>query len=351
MSGLMIERDAFGETADGKTVDRYTLSNNRGMKVRIITFGATVTELWTPDRQGKLADVVLGFDDLESYETQSPYFGCMIGRVAFRIAGGEFELDGARHRLTLNDGQQHLHGGKQGFNRVVWRAAPVSQPVPGVMLTHHSPDGDQGYPGALNVAVVYSLSEESELQIDCTATTDRPTLVNLTHHSYFNLAGAGHGDILNHVLRLDADRWIRSGKPGVPTGDVAAVSGTPFDFREPTAIGSRIHETGSAPDGYDLCYLHNHADLGLMRVANVSEPRCGRAMDVSTTEPAVVLYTGNYLDGTLKGKGGCRYEKHAGFCLETGRPPDAIHHPTFPSIVLRPGEKYWHRCVYRFSTI
>jgi aldose 1-epimerase len=348
MSGIRIESDTFGKTADGKTVERYTLSNSRGMTVRLITFGATVTELWTPDRRGRLADVVLGFDDLESYEMRSPYCGCIAGRVAFRIVGGEFELDGVKHRLTKNDGQQHLHGGKRGFNRVVWRAEPVSQPVPAVKFTHRSPDGNEGYPGALDVTVVYSLSEENELRIDCTATTDRPTLVNLTHHSYFNLAGAGSGDVLNHVLQLDADRWIPAGHPSFPAEEVVAVSGTAFDFRKPMAIGARLHETGCTPEGYDLCYLHNHADQGLVRVASVNEPRFGRAMDVLTTEPAIVLYTGGYLDGTLKGKGGSAYNRYAALCLETGRPPDAIHHPGFPSIVLRPGEKYQHRCVYRF---
>ncbi len=345
----MIERDVFGKTSDGETVHRYTLINSHGLKVRIITFGATVTELWTPDRRGGLEDVVLGFDDLESYETRSPYFGCIAGRVAFRIVGGEFELDGVKHRLTLNDGAQHLHGGTRGFSRVVWRAEPVSGSIPAVKFTHRSLDGDQGYPGTLDVAVIYSLSEEDELRIECTATTDRPTLVNLTHHSFFNLAGAHRGDVLNHVVQLDADRWIPAGRTDYPE-EVAAVNGTPFDFRKPTVVGARFHETGNTPEGYDLCYLHNHSTQGLVRVASVSEPHSGRMLDVLTNEPAIVLYTGNYLDGTLKGKEGVTYQRYAGLCLETGRPPDAIHHPRFPSTVIRPGEEYHHRCVYHFFT-
>jgi aldose 1-epimerase len=351
MSKAGVERDVFGRTDDGTVVDRYTLSNSRGVKVRIITFGATVTELWTSDRNGEFADIVLGFDDLESYEKRSPYFGATVGRVAFRIVGCEFTLDGKKHRLTQNDGQHHLHGGTPGFSHVVWRAEPLSdRPVPAIKFTHRSPDGDQGYPGTLDVAVVYSLNEENELRIDYTATTDRPTLVNMTHHSYFNLAAAGCGDILDHVLRLDADRWIPTSEPDVPTGEIADVGGTPFDFRQPMTIGSRIREAGGTPLGYDLCYLHNRVGESLPRVATVHSPRSGRSIDVSTSEPGIMLYTSNFLDGTLKGKGGKTYAQHTALCLETGRPPDAIHHPLFPSIVLRPGETYRQQCVYRFST-
>lgn len=350
MNKPTLQKDLFGKTADGQTVDRYTLRNANGVTVCIITFGATVTELWTPDRHGTPADIVLGFDDLASYETKSPYFGCMIGRVAFRIVGAEFTLDGNQHRLTLNAGRQHLHGGARGFNSMVWHAEPLTEPIPAVRFTHRSPDGDQGYPGTLDTAVVYSLNDENQLQIDCTATTDQPTLINLTHHGYFNLAGAGSGDILNHVLQLDADRWILAGDPNVPSASIRPVTGTPFDFNQPTPITSRIHETGGTPEGYDLCYLHNHANQGLARVATVSEPRSGRTIDVSTNEPAIVFFTGHNLDGSLRGKGGKTYPRYAGLCLETGRPPDAIHHPNFPSIVLRPGQTYHHQCVYRFST-
>ena len=350
MNEATIERDAFGTTADGAPVDRYTLRNARGMTVRIITYGATVTELWVPDRQGAAADVVLGFDRLSQYETQSPYFGCTVGRVAFRIAGGEFVLDGKPYRLTLNDGSHHLHGGVKGFSRVVWQAhALPSGESPAVRFTYRSPDGDQGYPGTLDTAVVYTLTPGGELRIDYTATTDRPTPVNLTHHSYFNLAGAGQGDVLGHVLQIDADRWIPAEEPDLPSGDVASVKGTPFDFTSPTPIGARVRLAGGKTQGYDLAYLHNHPNGELACVAAVHEPRSGRAMDVLTTEPGLVLYGGNYLDGSLQGKGGKPYAQYSGVCLETGRPPDAVHHPSFPSTILRPGEIYRHTCVYRFS--
>jgi len=349
MHEATIERDAFGQTADGVAVDRYTLRKG-GMTVRLITYGATVTELWTPDRQGTLADVVLGFDRLSQYETQSPYFGCTVGRVAFRIAGGKFDLDGRSYQLALNEGSDHLHGGTKGFSHVVWRAEPLPDPAsPAVRFTYRSPDGDQGYPGTLDTAVVYALTENGELRIEYTATTDRPTPLNLTHHSYFNLAGAGCGDILGHVLQMDADRWIPAEKPDLPSGEVAPVTGTPFDFTRPTAIGARIREISGPTQGYDLAYLHNYPDGNMARVATLHEPRSGRTMDVSTNEPAIILYTGNYLDGSLRGKRGVPYAQYAGVCLETGRPPDAVHHPSFPSTILRPGQVYRHTCVYQFS--
>jgi aldose 1-epimerase len=344
-----IERDIFGRTADGQTVERYTLVNGRGMKVRIITFGATVTELWTPDRDGNLADVVLGFDDVSSYETLSPYFGAIVGRVAFRVVGAEFTLDGKRHRLLANDGPHQMHGGRPGFSHLVWRAEPLGDVVPSVKFTLLSPDGDQGYPGTLDTTVIYSLDDDNSLRIDCAAKTDRPTLVNLTHHSYFNLAGAGNGDVLDHRVEIDADHWIPAPIPDMPTGEIADVGGTPFDFRKPMTVGSRIHEAGGSPEGYDLCYLHNHAGEGLARVAAVEHPASGRVMEVSTNEPGIVLYTGNFLDGSLRGKQGKAYPQHAALCLETGRPPDAIHHAKFPPIVVRPGDPYRHQCVYRFS--
>jgi aldose 1-epimerase len=349
MNPSKLEKDVFGRTAAGDIVERYTLRNSRGMMARIITYGATVAELFTPDRQGNLADVVLGFDDLASYEAHNAYFGCMVGRVAFRILGGKFLLDGKEHQLALNEGNTHLHGGPRGFSKALWRAEPLEDGEATVKFSYRSPDGDQGYPGTLETSVIYSLTEENELRIDCTAATDRPTLVNLTHHGYFNLAGAGRGDILKHELKLDADRYIPSSSPDVPTGEIAAVEGTPFDFLRPTAIGSRLHETGGDPPGYDLCFLRNRPEGEMAHVAKVFEPSSGRTLEVSTTEPAIVVYTANYLDGTLRGKGGTVYRRHAALCLETGRPPDAIHYPNFPSIVLRPGETYRHRCVYRFS--
>ncbi len=350
MSNLSLEKDRFGQTAEGVAVDRYTLRNSHGAMVRIITFGATVTELWMPDRQGALADVVLGFDDLGQYEQRGPYFGAVVGRVAFRIAGSKFELDGTEYPLTSHDGSPHLHGGARGFSHVVWQAEPTAfDGAPAVKFTYRSPDGDQGYPGALDTAVVYSLTEENELRIEWTAITNRPTLVNLAHHGYFNLAGAAAGNVLGHQLWLDADRWIPAEQPDLPSGKIAAVEGTPYDFTRPTAIGARIGSGPGKVDGYDLCYLHNHPDGDLARVASVFDAGSGRALEVLTTEPAVVLYTADYLDGTLAGKKGVAYPKHAGVCLETGRPPDAVHHPHFPSTTLRPGETYRHTCIYRFA--
>jgi aldose 1-epimerase len=350
MTNGTIEKDKFGATVDGVTVDRYALRNARGLTVRLITYGATVTELWTPDRNGKLADIVLGFDRLAPYEGNHPYFGCIVGRVAFRIAQAEFTLDGKTYQLTRNDGPHHLHGGTRGFSRAVWRAEVLARSeAPAVRFTHRSSDGDQGYPGTLEVAVIYCLTDENELKIDYTATTDRPTPVNLTHHSYFNLAGAGHGDVLGHVLQLDADRWIPIEESGLPSGRVCSVKNTPFDFTRSQVIGPRIGGTGGTVRGYDVAYLCNHHDGAPIRVARLHEPGTGRVLEVLTSEPAMVLYTGNYLDGSLQGKGGVFYGKHAGTCLETGHPPDAVHHPQFPSIWLRPQQTYRHTCVYRFS--
>ena len=352
MSQVGPEKEPFGYTADGVPVDRYTLRNSYGIMARLINYGASVTELWTPDRQGRLADVVLGFDRLSEYESQNAYLGCMIGRVAFRIAKGQFVLGHKAHQLTLNDGPHHTHGGMRGFNRVVWQAEPMTSYMgPAVKFVYSSPDGDQGYPGTLDVAVVYTLTEENELWINCTATTDRPTPVNLTHHGYFNLAGAGEGDVLGHVLQIDADRWLPSNGPNLPTGEIASVTGTPFDFTRPKRIGAHMGQTGNRLAGYDLCYLRNHRDETLACVATLQEPVSGRRMEVKTTEPGVVLYTGNHLDGSLRGKNGAVYQRYAGVCLETGRPPDAIHYPYFPSVILRPGKTYRHTCVYRFSTI
>jgi aldose 1-epimerase len=333
MSQAGLEKDVFGTTAEGTVVERYTLRNAHGMTVRLITYGATVTELHVPNRRHQ-------FDDI------------MVGRVAFRIAAAEFVLDAERYQVTRNDGPHHLHGGTLGFSHAVWQAEPISTgAAPAVRFSHRSPDGDQGYPGALEVTVVYTLTEENELRIDCTAVTDRPTLVNLTHHSYFNLAGADSGDVLRHVLEIDADRWIRAEEPDLPSGEVASVKNTPYDFTQPTPLGARIDQAGGAVKGYDLCYLLNHAEGTLARVATLCEPSSGRRMDVFTTEPAIVLYTSNYLDGSLRGKGGAIYQKHAGVCLETGRPPDAIHHPHFPSTTIRPGQTYRHTCIYGFSSM
>jgi aldose 1-epimerase len=317
------------------------------MTVKIVTYGATVTELLVPDRQGKFADVVLGFDNLRQYETESPYFGCTVGRVGFRITNAQFTLDGKLYRLTRNAGQHHLHGGVKGLSKVVWRAEPQEgQNSPAVNFSYHSPAGDQGYPGNLDVAVVYALTEQNELRIDYTATTDQNTPVNLTHHSYFNLAGAASGDVLGHTLQLDADRYTPTDAATIPTGEIGTVRGTPFDFLARDKIGTRIGKVG----GYDLSYLRTEAGRELVRVATLEEPTSGRRMDVMTTSPAIILYTGNYLDGSRKGKDGVAYRKHAGVCLETGHLPDSVNQPSFPSTILHPGKTYRETCVYRFST-
>jgi aldose 1-epimerase len=350
MSRAGIGEDRFGTTADGIPVDRYTLRNGNGMMLRLIAYGATVTELHAPDRRGKPDDLVLGFDHLRQYETESPYFGCIVGRVAFRITGGRFELDGHAYQLTLNNGPHHLHGGIRGLSKVVWEAEPLEDgPSPAVKLTCRSPDGDQGYPGDLHVAVVYSLNDQNEMRIDCTATTDRPTPVNLTHHGYFNLAGAGSGDVLGHVLRLDAGRYSVTDEAIIPTGELAPVDGTRFDFRTPTPLGARIEKRGDTAAGYDLAYLLSRPGGTLAHVATMHEPQSGRVMELETDAPAIVLYTGEYLDGTLKGKGGVVYGRRAGFCLEPGHLPDAVHQPGFPPVILRPGETYRQTSLYRFS--
>lgn len=351
MTPSALEKDRFGAAADGAAVDRYTLRNERGMTVRLITYGATVTDLWAPDRHGRMADVVLGFDQLAPYEdpAQNPYFGATVGRVAFRITGGRFTLDGNTHQLTRNVPPHHLHGGTRGLSRLVWKAEPTAGPVPAVKLSVTSPDGDQGYPGTLQAAVLYTLTPDNELRIDYTATTDRPTPVNLAHHSYFNLAGASSGDVLGHVLQLAASRYTPLDEKKIPTGEVAPVEGTPFDFRRPTPIGARMKTSPEAADGYDLSYPLDEADGSLRRAATLSEPGSGRAMEVWSTQPAIVLYTGNYLDGSVRGKQRAVYGKHAGVCLETGHLPDSVNQPKFPSIILRPGQAYRHTCVYRFS--
>jgi aldose 1-epimerase len=350
MNTRSIEKDRFGTTAEGAAVDRYTLRNAQGMTVRLITYGATVTELLVPDRQGKPADVALGFDNLAQYETQSPYFGCTAGRVAFRINQGKFTLEGKPYSLTINAAPHHLHGGVKGLSKVVWHAEPLSaSAAPAVKFTHRSPDGDQGYPGNLDVTVVYTLTDENELKIDYTAVTDRPTPVNLTHHTYFNLNGAGSGAILDHVLQVRADRYAPTDDKGIPTGRIATVAGTPRDFRTPTAIGARMQPGSEVAAGYDGCYLVERSGIGPVLMATLTSPATGRRLDVLSTEPSLILYTGNYLDGTLHGKQRAVYGKHAGVCLETAHLPDSVNRPEFPSIILRPGQTYRQTCIYRFS--
>jgi len=349
--GGRVQKSSFGSTKDGQAVDLYTLTNANGVVAKIITYGALLTELQVPDRTGKMADVVLGFKTLDRYEGDHPYFGGTIGRVANRIAKGKFRLNGQEYTLAANNGPNHLHGGLRGFDRRVWNAQPASVAgVPAVRFTYTSADMEEGYPGALTATVTYTLTHSNELRLDYTATTDKPTIVNLTNHSYFNLAGDGQGTILDHELTILADRYTPVDGTLIPTGEIASVRGTVMDFNRATPIGARISEVpGPAPGGYDHNYVLSHGGRVLAMSATVREPKSGRVMEVLTSEPGVQLYTGNFLDGTITGKAGVAYQKHFGFCLETQHFPDAINHPNFPPVVLQPGRTFKSTTVYRFS--
>ena len=345
---------AFGTAPDGTPVEVYTLVNSLGMEVRAMTYGATILSIKVPDAQGTMGDVVLGFDSLAGYVMESPYFGAVVGRYGNRIAKGHFTLDGKRYTLAVNNGPNALHGGLQGFDKKVWTAEPVrSDSGVGVAFTLVSPDGDQGYPGTLTVRVTYTLrSDRNELAIDYEGSTDKATPINLTNHSYFNLAGAGHGDILGHELTLEADSMTPVDATLIPTGKITAVRGTPFDFTTPTPIGARIDANDPQiknGGGYDHNFVINRTGPGLVHFAHVSEPTSGRTMDVSTTEPGVQFYTGNFLDGTITGTGGLVYPRRSGFCLETQHYPDSPNHANFPTTILEPGAVYKSRTVFAFG--
>jgi aldose 1-epimerase len=346
-----VDKTKFGTTKDGQAVDLFTLTNANGIVARVMTYGALLTELHVPDRAGQTADVVLGFKTLEAYEGAHPYFGATIGRVANRIAKGAFKLDGQEYALATNNGPNHLHGGVKGFDKRVWKAQTV--PATGgvaVKFTCTSADMEEGYPGTLTATVVYTLTDRNELRLDYTAATDKATPVNLTNHSYFNLAGDGNGDILGHELTIMADRYTPVDDTLIPTGEIASVRGTVMDFNRSTPIGTRIAQVpGPPPGGYDHNYVLTHGGGVLAMSATVRERSSGRMMDVLTSEPGVQLYTGNFLDGTLTGKAGVAYKQHFGFCLETQHFPDAVNHPNFPSVVLKPGKTFKSTTVYRFS--
>jgi aldose 1-epimerase len=345
-------RAPFGHV-DGAPVYLYTLTNAHGMEVRAMSLGATIVSLRVPDRAGLSEDVVLGFDAIEGYLGDEPYFGAIVGRYGNRIAKGRFTLDGQTYQLATNNGPNHLHGGVKGFDKVVWEAEPFDRDgQSGIVFTHTSPDGNEGYPGTLNARVIYTLTPANELIVEYLATTDKATPINLTQHSYFNLAGAGTGDILNHQLTLDADRFTPVDASLIPTGELAPVDGTPFDFRRSTAIGARIaadHPQLKYGNGYDHNWILNGSPGMLRHAARVEEPKSGRTLDVSTTEPGVQFYTGNFLDGKLTGKSGHVYQQRYGLCLETQHFPDSPNHSTFPSTILRPGERYQSRTVFAFS--
>ncbi|NJB84273.1 aldose 1-epimerase [Lewinella marina] len=348
-----IVRADYGTTTAGEPVESYTLRNAAGMEVTIITYGGIITALTAPDREGKFENVVLGYDSLGQYEASNPYFGALIGRYGNRIAGGNFQLDGETYQLETNDGPNHLHGGVTGFDKVVWEATELpSATDPGLRLTHLSPDGAGGYPGNLSTTVTYTLGEDNRLEVAYEATTDRPTIVNLTQHTYFNLSADPSRDILDHVLSIDAERYLPVDPTLIPTGELEEVAGTPFDFTEPKAIGKEIgqeHEQLRRGKGYDHCWVLD-APGGEAPVATLHHPGSGRRVEVFTDEPGLQFYSGNFLDGTLPAPGGGTYGHRTGLCLETQHFPDSPNQDGFPSVVLRPGEAYATTTTYQFST-
>lgn len=349
-----IQVSDFGRTKSGQQVELYTLTNANGLVAKIATYGGTVTELWVPDRNGQLGDIVLGFDNIRDYEEKSSYFGSIIGRYGNRIGNAAFVLDGKAYSLNANDGNNHLHGGLVGFDKVVWDAKPFQTPDGvGLKLRYLSKDMQEGYPGNLDVTVVYTLTNANELRIDYTATTDKPTVCNLTNHSYFNLAGQGNGDILGHDLMLNASKYTPVGDTLIPTGEVLNVAGTPMDFTRPTKIGARINADMDQiryGQGYDHNWVLNKQHNGEMTLAaRVSEATSGRTMEIWTTEPAIQFYAGNFLDGTVTGKDGKVYRHRYAFCLETQHFPDSPNKPQFPTTVLRPGQTYQTTTIHTFS--
>ncbi len=344
-----IDKMNFGKTPDGTPVELYVLKNG-ALMVKVMTYGAIVTEIIAPDRDGKEGDVVLGFDNLEGYLGGHPYFGAAVGRFANRIAGAKFSLDGKDYTLAVNNGPNSLHGGTKGFDKVVWKAEEVPGPDPAVRFTYHSPDGEEGYPGNLDVAVTYTVTKANELRIDYKATTDKATPVNLTNHSYFNLGGPASGTILDHELTLAADKYTPANETLVPTGELAPVAGTPLDFTKATPIGRRIKDIKAEPVGYDHNFVLRGDGSKPAFAARVRDPKSGRVLEVFTTEPGIQFYTGNFLDGSNKGKGGVAYKQHGAFCLEAQHFPDSVNQPNFPSTILRPGQVYTQTTVYRFSS-
>jgi aldose 1-epimerase len=353
-----VKKATYGKLSDGRPVDIFTLTNTSGMRVRLTNYGAITVGVEVPDRDGRLADVTLGYDALEGWLDNKPHFGATVGRFANRIAKGRFTLDGKTYTLATNNGPNHLHGGNVGFDKVLWEARILqSSGSAGVEFSYLSQDGEEGYPGNLRVTVSYSLTSKLRnahfFNIAFSAVTDQPTIVNLAHHSYWNLSGAAAGDMLDHELTILADNYTVVDDTLIPTGELRSVEGTPLDFRRPTPVGARIAQTGS---GYDHNYVVSspgHPDesgQGHERmVARVRDPKSGRAMEIYTNQPGMQFYSGNFLDGTIKGKGGVVYRKHGGLCLETQHFPDSPNHPEFPTVVLRPGQTYRHVMSHLFS--
>ena len=352
-----VTRAAFGTLADGRAVELFTITNAHGVEMRVTNYGGIITALRTPDRGGKFDDIVLGYDSVAGYLRDSPYFGAIVGRYGNRIARGQFTLDGTTYHLAINNGPNSLHGGLRGFDKVIWTAQPFqNQEGAGITLDYTSRDMEEGYPGTLRTRVTYTLTDDDRLIVDYRATTDKATPINLTQHTYWNLVGGARRDILGHELTINADAMTPVDSTLIPTGEIAPVAGTPFDFRVPTAIGARIDQRQNTQirygNGYDHNYVLNRSGAGadeLVRAARVVEPSTGRTLDILTTEPGVQFYSGNFLDGSITGKGGAVYRFRYGLALETQHYPDSPNHPNFPSTILRPGQEYHSRTVYQFG--
>lgn len=348
-----ITKQPYGKLSDGAEADLYTLRNAAGMAVQITNYGGIITSIMAPDKVGKSEEVTLCMDSLADYVKGTPFFGALVGRYGNRIAKGKFTLDGNQYTLITNNMGNHLHGGKVGFDKVIWTATPVDGDEPALKLTYTAKDGEEGYPGNLKVNVVYTLQKDNALKIDYEATTDKPTVVNLTNHTYFNLTGGAKRDILAHEVTINADRFVPVDKTLIPTGQLQPVAGTPFDFTKSAVVGSRINDSTDTQikygGGYDHAWAFSDTSNTLKPIATVYEPTSGRTMTVQTTEPAVQFYTGNFLDGSVTGKGGVVYNKRFGLCLETEHYPDSPNQPAFPTTVLRPGQTYKTTTIYTFS--
>lgn len=349
----MVKKEAFGTAPDGKAVDLYTLTNSHGVEVRVMTYGAVVVSIRTPDKQGHFADITLGFDSLAGYLGKNPYFGAIVGRYGNRIANGRFTLNGKEYTLARNNGPNALHGGLKGFDKVVWQAHSMQTgDEVGVVLTYTSADGEEGYPGTLRVTVSYTLNDKNECRLDYRASTDKDTPINLTNHTYFNLGGEGSGTILDEVMMLNADDFTPVDATLIPTGKIESVKGTPLDFTKPTPVGARIHDKNQQLEfgaGYDHNFVINRHGPGLVLAARAYDPKSGRVLEVETTQPGVQFYTSNMLEG-VHGRHGHIYGKHDAFCLETQHYPDSPNKPNFPSSILKPGQTYHEITVWRFST-
>ena len=354
MSLFNINKEFFGKTTDGDNVDQYTLKNSNGMEVSIISYGGIITTWKAKDREGNYRDIVLGFANLYDYETSSPYFGALIGRYGNRIREGKFSLDGVVYNLTVNNGENHLHGGLKGFDKVIWDVEEeVNDKSASLILRYTSPDMEEGYPGNLDVKVTYTLTIDDELRVRYEAETDKKTVVNLTQHSYFNLSAGLNRDILSHEITIDADSYLPVNQTLIPTGELTGVGGTPFDFRASKRVGDDINEEDiqlTFGNGYDHCWVLNKQDEGIRIVASAYDPISGRLLEVSSDQPGIQFYSGNFLDGTLESKDGGNYEFRSGFCLETQHYPHSPNQESFPSVILNPGEKYDTKTIFRFST-